>query len=84
MEKIRQLDDKIVYLKQLKEQAETKMARALLKKVKMILGKDLDLNLVTLLLEEIWNTTSEENKEVWRHKAATFRNNRITKVAKAI
>lgn len=72
MEKIRQLDNKILQLKQLKEQAEIKLARALLKKVQGTLGKDMDMNLVTILLEETWNTASEEHKEVWRNKAGTF------------
>ncbi|MGI4815299.1 MAG: hypothetical protein ACRYGG_18470 [Janthinobacterium lividum] len=73
MEKIRQLDDKILQLRQRKEQAEIKLARALLKKVQMTLGKDTDVNLVTVLLEQTWNGASKENKEVWRHKAGSFR-----------
>lgn len=73
MEKIRQLDDKILHLRQLKEQAETKLARALLKKVQGILGQETDVNLVTVLLEETWNNATPENKEVWRNKAGTFR-----------
>ena len=79
MEKIRQLDDKILQLRQRKEEAEIKLARALLKKVQGILGKEMDVNLVTLILEETWNNSSEESKEVWRNKAGTFRSSRVTK-----
>ncbi|MGI4851401.1 MAG: hypothetical protein ACRYGR_05620 [Janthinobacterium lividum] len=78
MEKIRQLDDKILQLKQRKDEAEIKLARALLKKVQGILGKDTDVNLATLILQETWESAREENKEVWRHKAGSFRRSRVT------
>ena len=78
MDKIRQLDDKILHLKQRKEEAEIKLARALLKKVQGILGKDADVGLATLILQETWDRAGEESKEVWRHKADTFRSSRVT------
>ena len=84
MDRIQALDTKILQLQHMKEQAETKLARALLKKVQAILGKDTDVNLVTVLLEETWNKATTESKEVWRHKADTFCNHRIKKTAKTI
>ena len=79
MEKIRQLEEKILQLKHHKEQAEIKMARALLKKVHGILGQDCDINLVTCLLQETWTQATPESKEVWREKARPFRKSDITK-----
>lgn len=74
MDRIREIDHKILRLKAQKEQAETRMAKILLKKIQTILGQDCDVNLVTLLLEEIWSQAKQEKREVWRQKAKTFRN----------
>ena len=84
MDKIQEFDDKILQLKQQKEQAELKLARALFKKVQMILGKDTDLSLITLMLEETWNNATSQQKENWRQQAATFRNPPRTKVSKDV
>ena len=79
-EKIRQLEDKILQLKHHKEQAEIKIARALLRKVQAILGQDCDISLVTCLLQDTWTQAIPESKEVWRARANTFRHRDTTKV----
>lgn len=74
MDRIREIDHKILKLRAQKEQAETRMAKILLKKIQTILGQDFDVNLVTLLLDQVWSQAEAENREVWRQQAKTFRN----------
>lgn len=72
MQQLKQFDDRILQLKRQKEQAETKLARALFKKMYMIFGKDLDLNLLSVILDEVWTKGNVEKKETWLKKAGTF------------
>lgn len=74
MNRIQEIDHKILQLKAQKEQAETRMAKILLNKIKTILGQDFEVNLVTLLLDQVWSQAEEEKREVWRQQAKTFRN----------
>lgn len=79
MDLIREIENKILRLKAQKQQAETRMAKILLKKIQTLLGQDFDLNLATGIIEENWNKTSDQDKERWRQKARTFQNGTRTK-----
>ncbi len=72
MNKIQDIEDRIIKLKQLKLDVEIKLARELYKKIENTLGEDFSFQLAAILIEENWNNASAEKKEQWRSKARTF------------
>jgi len=72
MNTIQSINDRIIKLKQLKLETETRLARELYKKMEHLLGENFSLQLVTTILEENWNNASPEKKELWRSKAHPF------------
>ena len=72
MEKLQDIDDKILKLKKLKGDLEIRLGRALYRKAQAILGEDFTPHLALVILSEIWKESSVEQKKAWKEKARTF------------
>ena len=80
---ISDINEKMSKLKELKLQVETKLARELYKKMENILGNDFSFHLVTVMIDETWNSASAEQREAWRSKAHTFSLEKVSKSSSA-
>ncbi len=72
-EKLIQLDQKIQALEKKKEQMEIKMALSFLKKTQRIVGEEFSLNMVLVVLDNVWALASEIQKQEWEKRAHSFR-----------
>ena len=60
---IKDIEDKIEKLKQLKLEVENKLARELYKKIETMIGNDFSYQLALTVMEERWTNSLEEQKE---------------------
>jgi hypothetical protein len=81
MNKIQGIDEKINRLKNLKLQVETRLARALYRKMQAILKEEFTPQLAAAIVSENWNNTTQEQKEKWRSTACTFPTSKTSKIS---